>query len=59
VYDEEYENALKESSDDIEYATFAENQHFQIPKSAHWNDVREKTVNVGVACRGRPVCLPW
>ena len=49
VYDEEYENALKESDGDKEYASFAENHHFQIPKGSHWNDVRETTVNVGVA----------
>ena len=49
VYDEEYENALKESDGDIEYASFAENHHFQIPDGSHWNDVRETTVNVGVA----------
>ena len=49
VYDEEYENALKESDGDIEYATFAENHHFQVPDGAHWNAVRETTVNVGMA----------
>jgi len=49
VYDEEFENALAESDGDIEYAEFAENHHFQVPRGAHWNDVREMTVNVGVA----------
>jgi type I restriction enzyme M protein len=49
VYDEEYENALAESDGDIAYAEFAENHHFQIPKGAHWKDVRETTVNVGLA----------
>lgn len=49
VYDEEYEKALAESDGDIEYATFAENHHFQIPKGAHWNNVRQTTVNVGSA----------
>lgn len=49
VYDEEFENALKESDGDIEYATFAENHHFQVPEGAHWKDVRETTVNVGMA----------
>ena len=49
VYDEEYENALTESDGDIEYAAFAEHHHFQGPEGAHWNDVREKTTNVGVA----------
>lgn len=49
VYDEEYANALEESDGDIEYAAFAENHHFQIPEGAHWNDVRETTVNIGQA----------
>lgn len=48
VYDEEYEKALAESDGDIEYAEFAENHHFQVPKGAHWNDVRETTTNIGV-----------
>lgn len=49
VYDEEYERALTESDGDIAYAEFAENHHFQVPAGAHWNDVRNVTVNVGVA----------
>lgn len=49
VYDEEFANALAESDGDLEYAAFAENHHFQIPDGAHWNDVREKTVNIGAA----------
>lgn len=49
VYDEEFENALAESDGDIEYAAFAEHHHFLVPEGAHWNDVRETTVNVGVA----------
>jgi type I restriction enzyme M protein len=49
VYDEEFEKALKESNGDLEYAAFAEHHHFQIPKGAHWKDVREKTRNVGMA----------
>ena len=49
VYDEEFENALAESDNDLEFAAFAENHHFQIPKGAHWNDVRETTVNIGLA----------
>ena len=49
VYDEEYEKAMAASGGDIEYAEFAENHHFQVPKGAHWNDVRDVTVNVGVA----------
>ena len=47
VYDEEYKKALDESDGDKEYAKFEENHRFQIPKGAHWNDVRQVTVNVG------------
>lgn len=36
VYDEEYQNALKESGGDMKFAEFAENHRFQIPKGAHW-----------------------
>ncbi len=49
VYDEEFEKALEESDGDMEYAAFAEHHHFLVPKGAHWNDVRETTVNVGIA----------
>jgi len=49
VYDEEFENALAESDGDIEFASFAENHHFLVPDGAHWKDVRETTVNVGLA----------
>lgn len=49
IYDEEYEKALEESDGDIEYARFAEHHHFIVPGGAHWNDVREVTVNVGLA----------
>ena len=49
VYDEEFEKALKESGGDLEYASFEENHRFQIPKGAHWNEVRETTTNVGMA----------
>jgi len=48
VYDEEFENALVESDGDIEYAAFAEHHNFIIPKGAHWIDVRETTVSVGM-----------
>jgi type I restriction enzyme M protein len=49
VYDEEYQKALGESGGDKEYATFEENHRFQIPRGAHWRDVRQVTVNVGTA----------
>ena len=49
VYDEEFEKALAESNGDMVYAAFAENHHFQIPHGSHWTDVRETTVNIGMA----------
>lgn len=49
VYDEEFEIALKESDGDPDYASFEENHRFQVPKGAHWNEVRETTTNVGMA----------
>ncbi|MFC4633350.1 N-6 DNA methylase [Dokdonia ponticola] len=49
VYDEEFEKGLEESDGDLEYAAFAENHHFIVPENAHWNTVRETTVNIGVA----------
>lgn len=49
VYDEEFGLAMEESGGDLEYAAFAENHRFQVPKEAHWQAVREVTVNVGVA----------
>ena len=47
VYDEEYEDALAESDGDLEYASFDENHRFKVPAEAHWNKVRQVTVNVG------------
>ena len=49
VYDEDFETALKESDGDMEYAAFDEHHHFKIPAGSHWNDIRETTVNIGVA----------
>jgi type I restriction enzyme M protein len=49
VYAEEFQDALDESGGDEEYASFPENHTFLIPEKAHWNDVREKTTNVGQA----------
>lgn len=49
VYDEEFEKALAESDGDLEYASFAENHHFEVPEGAHWRDVRAVTTNVGLA----------
>ena len=47
VYDEEFTQALQESSGDKEYAKLAEFHRFVVPDGCHWKDVREKTVNVG------------
>lgn len=49
VYDEETQIALAESGNDVEYAALPDNHRFIIPDGCHWNDVREKTVNVGSA----------
>jgi type I restriction enzyme M protein len=49
VYDEETARALDESGGDEEYASFPENHRFIIPEGCHWNDVREKSENVGSA----------
>lgn len=49
VWDEEYQIALKESDGDLDFPEFRENHRFQIPKNCHWNDVRKKTLDVGLA----------
>ena len=38
-----------ESDGDLEYAAFDENHRFKVPAEAHWNKVRQVTVNVGQA----------
>ncbi|WP_432020757.1 N-6 DNA methylase [Streptomyces sp. 1222.5] len=49
VYLEEYAAALDESDGDHEYASFAENHRFTIPDVCLWDDVRERTENIGQA----------
>lgn len=49
VWEEEYQIALAESNNDLDYAEFRENHRFQIPKGCHWEDIRKKTVDVGEA----------
>jgi type I restriction enzyme M protein len=49
VYDEEFKQALEESDGDEEYASLPEMHRFEVPKGCHWQDVRETTVNVGLA----------
>lgn len=49
VYDEETQEALEISDGDEEFASFPENHRFQIPEGSHWKDVRNTSVNVGLA----------
>lgn len=49
VYDEEYQSALQESDGDAEYANLPEFHRFILPEGCHWNDVRETSVNKGLA----------
>lgn len=48
VYDEECQRIIAEYGDE-EALEFEENHRFQVPKGAHWNDVRSVSENVGVA----------
>lgn len=52
VYDEEFQQALGDSEGDQEYAGFAENHRFLVPEGAHWDDIRERTENVGQTIQG-------
>ena len=52
VYDEEMNAALAESGGDEEYASFPEQHRFVIPDGCHWNDVRERSENLGAALVG-------
>jgi type I restriction enzyme M protein len=47
VYDEELDQALKESGGDKEYAELPEQHRFQIPHISHWTSIRTKVNNVG------------
>ena len=51
VYDEEYSQALAESDGDIEYAEFAENHRFTIPKGCRWVDLQNKSNNIGAVIK--------
>ena len=48
VWDEDYREAFDETSDEG-YALATANDRFQIPKDAHWKDVRTASRNVGRA----------
>ena len=52
VYDEETLSALEESGGDKEYAALPEQHRFDIPEGCHWNDIRERTENLGAAIVG-------
>lgn len=52
VYDEETEAALEESSGDKEYASLPEQHRFVIPEGCSWNDIRERSENLGAAIVG-------
>ncbi len=52
VYDEETEAALEESGGDKEYASLPEQHRFVIPEGCSWNDVRERSENLGAAIVG-------
>jgi type I restriction enzyme M protein len=47
VFDEETKLALKESGGDAEFAAYPENHRFQVPRQAHWFEVRQTSNNVG------------
>jgi type I restriction enzyme M protein len=49
LWDEEYQQAMKDSDGDLTYAGFGEQHRFQIPKGCHWDDVRNKATNTGAA----------
>lgn len=52
VYDEEYAAALEEGGGDTDYASFPEQHRFVIPDGCHWQDVRERSENLGAAIVG-------
>src|SRR3984885_3542735 len=47
VFDEETQAALAESGGDVEFAAYPENHRFQIPREAHWREVRQVANNIG------------
>ena len=49
VYDEEYDEALRESAGDASYAALPELHRFQIPDGCHWADLRRTASDVGGA----------
>lgn len=49
TWDEEYQSALEESGNDQEYARLPEQHRFVIPEGCHWEDVRQRSENLGSA----------
>ena len=49
VFDEETQAALAESGGDADFASYPENHRFQIPREAHWREIRQVANNVGRA----------
>lgn len=47
VYDEEYNEAMKESDGDEEYAAEIYEHRFKVRPENHWNEMRKATTNVG------------
>lgn len=47
VWDEEYQQAVNESGGDLKYAEFREQHWFDIPKGCHWDNIRNKSEDVG------------
>ncbi len=52
VYDEETKAALDESDGDHDYASLPEMHRFVIPDGCHWEDVRQRTSDIGSAIIG-------
>ena len=52
VYDEETQAALDLSDGDEEFAALPEQHRFVIPEGCHWEDVRQRSVDIGSAIIG-------
>ena len=52
VYDEETQEALDISDGDEEFAALPEQHRFVIPEGCHWEDVRQRTTDIGSAIIG-------
>ncbi len=49
VFEEETRIALSESGGDAAFAAYPENHRFQIPRDAHWREIRQVSTNLGRA----------